>query len=218
MITDEGMDAIRERKQALREEARGRLRALTESQRTECSGSARKLLERHCIWTAAKKILFYAPLDGEVDVWPLLADAIRQGKEAYLPRFVGAGEPARTPDHANPGQFPGTYVICRITDPESEVRTGKYGIREPAESCFQGQLNWLDLTLVPGVAFDLNGCRLGRGKGYYDRLLADVSGTTCGVAFDEQIVESLPTEPHDVRLNCILTPTRWIELQAARGS
>ena len=73
-------------------------------------------------------------------------------------------------------------------------------------------LNRLDFILVPGVAFDLHGRRLGRGRGYYDILLAKVRGTTCGVAFDEQIVREVPVEPHDSDVNCILTPTRWIEL------
>ena len=73
-------------------------------------------------------------------------------------------------------------------------------------------LNRLDFVLVPGIAFDLQGRRLGRGKGYYDRLLAEVRGKTCGVAFDEQIVDEIPVEPHDIHVNCILTPTRWIEL------
>ena len=70
----------------------------------------------------------------------------------------------------------------------------------------------LDLVLVPGVAFDLHGRRLGRGRGYYDRLLSQVGGRTCGVAFDEQVVSEVPVEAHDVLLNCILTPTRWFEL------
>jgi 5-formyltetrahydrofolate cyclo-ligase len=73
-------------------------------------------------------------------------------------------------------------------------------------------LNRLDFILVPGVAFDLHGRRLGRGRGFYDQLLANVRGRTCGVAFDEQIVRDVPIEPHDVSLNCILTPTRWVEL------
>ena len=64
----------------------------------------------------------------------------------------------------------------------------------------------------PGVAFDLQGRRLGRGKGFYDRLLADLRGTICGVAFDEQIVSELPVGPTDISVNCILTPTRFIEL------
>ena len=93
-----------------------------------------------------------------------------------------------------------------------DLKTGQFGIREPADACPLIPLNRLDFVLVPGVAFDLQGRRLGRGKGYYDRLLAEVRGKTCGVAFDEQIVEELPLEPHDVLVNCILTPTRWIEL------
>jgi 5-formyltetrahydrofolate cyclo-ligase len=52
---------------------------------------------------------------------------------------------------------------------------------------------------------------LGRGKGFYDRLLPGVRGVTCGVAFDEQVFRELPSAPHDVHLSCILTPTRWIE-------
>ena len=110
------------------------------------------------------------------------------------------------------------YVACAVKEPGKELRTGQFGIREPIESCPELPLNRLDFVLVPGIAFDLQGRRLGRGKGYYDRLLAEVRGTTCGVAFDEQIVEELPVEPHDIHVNCILTPTRWIELRAARGS
>ncbi len=210
------MDGIHERKRTLRQEIRARLGTMTESERRVRSEAARTLLEQQRVWKEAASILFYAPMEGEVDVWQLLVDAVRQRKEAYLPRFVT--EPETGSGSRGDGRVEGRYVVCRIKDPQREVKTGKYDIREPVETCLAGQLNRLDLTLVPGIGFDLNGCRLGRGKGYYDRLLADVSGTTCGIAFDEQIVESLPTEPHDVRLNCILTPTRWIELQAARGS
>jgi len=112
----------------------------------------------------------------------------------------------------NPPPYAGGYTACRITDPEKDIRVGQFGIREPNARCEQISLNLLDLILTPGVAFDLHGWRLGRGKGFYDRLLAAVHGTTCGVAFDEQIVAQIPVEPHDTHVNCILTPTRWIEL------
>ena len=68
-----------------------------------------------------------------------------------------------------------------------------------------------DWLFIPGLGFDLKGARLGRGKGFYDRLLADVRGSKCGVAFDEQLVATVPVGPRDIPLNCILTPTRWIE-------
>ena len=149
------------------------------------------------LWHEAQSILFYAPMVGELDVWPLLEQALAAGKTAALPRWEAATK---------------AYVACQVRDPVQDVRTGHYGIREPAPRCAGDVLNRLDLILVPGVAFDLHGRRLGRGKGFYDQLLATVRGTTCAVAFDEQIVRAVPVEPHDIILNCILTPTRWIEL------
>ncbi len=93
---------------------------------------------------------------------------------------------------------------------EREVRLGYFGIREPVASCEEITFNRLSLVLVPGLAFDPHGRRLGRGRGYYDRLLANVRSVTCGVAFDGQLVPEVPADAHDVRLNCVLTPTRWM--------
>ena len=98
-----------------------------------------------------------------------------------------------------------------MTHPQRDLIIGKFGIREVAELSPEMALNQLDLALAPGVAFDPHGRRLGRGKGFYDRLLAGVCGTKCGVAFDEQLVDAVPVGPLDIPLNCILTPTRWIE-------
>ncbi len=141
--------------------------------------------------------MFFAPLPGELDIWPLAQKALTEGKTISLPRFDAAT---------------GRYATGRVEDLQSDLRVGRYGIREPVPACPRSALNRLDLLLVPGVAFDPHGHRLGRGKGFYDQLLAAVRGTTCGVAFDEQLVRQVPVGPHDVRLNCILTPTRWIEL------
>jgi len=74
-------------------------------------------------------------------------------------------------------------------------------------------LSRLDLILVPGVAFDLCGCRLGRGGGFYDRLLAETHGVKCGIAFDEQITGEVPTGEHDLQMDFILTPTRCVETE-----
>jgi 5-formyltetrahydrofolate cyclo-ligase len=192
---------------------------MPDADRLAHSNNARQLLERQGFWKAAGRILFYAPLSGELDVWPLFEDAVRAGKEAYLPRFVGEKPlkrfqdgPAKAPlkrDVKGNGQ---RYVACAVRDLQKDLKTGQFGIREPVEGRPEIALNRLDFVLVPGIAFDLQGRRLGRGKGYYDRLLAEVRGKTCGVAFDEQIVDEIPVEPHDIHVNCILTPTRWIEL------
>ncbi len=92
----------------------------------------------------------------------------------------------------------------------TEIKTGKFGVREPGPTCGEISLDQFDLVLVPGMAFDLSGNRLGRGRGFYDRLLAKVSGIKCGVAFDFQLLERIPTEPHDAKVDFMLTPSRCV--------
>jgi 5-formyltetrahydrofolate cyclo-ligase len=195
-------DATQQAKAALRTKIATELKKLTALERAALAIKACALLEQQAVWRSAKVLLFYAPLPDEPDLWRLLEDALASGKTVALPRF-------------HPEQ--GAYVACHITRAGSDLQTGKFGIREPRESCSIIPLNRLDLVLVPGVAFDLNGHRLGRGKGYYDRLLADAAGSACGVAFDQQIVSQVPSELHDVRLSCILTPTRWHEVTGPRA-
>jgi 5-formyltetrahydrofolate cyclo-ligase len=224
--------SIQNEKLVLRHKVGERVRGISAEIRRASSALARERLASQERWNRAETILGYAPIAGELDVWPLLLEALREGKRVFLPRFV-AGKPLkrfpqqrsgstllkqgvneRGPGGAGPKQVgsDGVYVACEIKSPEKDVLSGRFGIREPGESCAEIELNRLDFTLVPGVAFDLQGRRLGRGKGFYDRMLAAVRGTTCGVAFDEQIVGEVPVEPHDTRVNCILTPTRWFEL------
>jgi 5-formyltetrahydrofolate cyclo-ligase len=185
-------------KAAQRKEIRARLKAMSAEQRATASAHACALLEKQSVWERAKLLFFYAPLPSELDLWPLLRDSLAAGKTVALPRFDAATQ---------------RYVACQITDAARDLQDGQFGIREPAGDCIAVPPNRLDLVLVPGVAFDVHGRRLGRGKGFYDQLLASVRGTTCGVAFDEQIVDAVPVEPHDVHLNCILTPTRWLEFK-----
>lgn len=183
-------------KSAMRRQVRALLNAMTPEQRALESKRARALLERQEKWIQARSILLYAPLPEEPDVWPLVETSLAAGRIVTLPRFDPITD---------------QYVAGRVQDPEKDLRSGRFGIREPTDECAVVPWNRLDFLLVPGVAFDLRGGRLGRGKGCYDRLLALARGTTCGVAFEEQIVDGIPVEPHDVLLNCILTPSRWIE-------
>jgi 5-formyltetrahydrofolate cyclo-ligase len=188
---------IEQGKRAMRREVAAKLRELTPAKRENASDHARALLEGQRVWQEARAVLFYAPLPYELDVWGLVEKALAAGKTVGLPRFEAETE---------------SYIPCRVENLAEDIEEGRYGIREPAGRCARLAINGLDLILAPGVAFDMRGCRLGRGKGYYDRLLAAARGQVCGVAFDEQIVREVPAEPHDVFVNCILTPTRWIEL------
>ncbi len=99
----------------------------------------------------------------------------------------------------------------------SELSSRTLNILEPVSEIREDSSRWLeigdvDLVLVPGLAFDPNGNRLGRGKGYYDRLLSQSSSRTAlvALAFEEQILERLPVEPHDVKMDYIVTENRVI--------
>ena len=146
---------------------------------------------------SARTILFFAPLPNEIDLWPLLEESVPAGKTVALPWFDPATQ---------------TYLARRVENPAGEIVAGKFGVREPASSCVEIPPGKFDLVLVPGVAFDLSGNRLGRGRGFYDRLLEKVSGIKCGVAYDFQLLEKIPAEPHDARVNFVLTPARGAKI------
>ena len=189
----------------LKRELRGRLRArLAEyplARRAEASARACLLLSEQRVWREAKTVLFYAPLGDELDLLPLLREGLAAGKAVALPGLAAGS---------------GVYEVFQIQDLAADCARGKFGVLEPKPDCPPLPLNLLDMALVPGIGFDLAGYRLGRGGGYYDRLLSRITGAKCGVALDEQVVPQVPVEPHDIRLNYILTPTRWLETPGER--
>lgn len=183
-------------KSQLRQEMRRILQGISAEARIQCSKGVCQQLERHDAWRQASSVLFYAALGDELDLGNLLETALLEKKLVALPQF-------------DPGT--GAYRASAVTTPVRELRAGRYGIPEPDSSASLIPLKQLDLILVPGLAFDLNGRRLGRGGGYYDRLLEHVNGLKCGVAFEAQLRDCLPIEDHDVLLNCLVTPARWLE-------
>ncbi len=96
-------------------------------------------------------------------------------------------------------------ILRQYTGPECMVAGEQFGIGEPAGSPEYTELNNIDLIIVPGVAFDRAGNRMGRGRGFYDRLLKTTpNALKIGVAFNFQILESIPTEPFDVKMDRIV--------------
>ena len=180
-------------KSGLRELIRARLKTIPVAERAAASAQLCSQIAAEKFFTDAQTILFFAPLPDEPDIWSLLSTALSAGNTVALPRFDSATQ---------------SYAAVRVRDLQNDIVIGQFGIREPSPACPLVPLNQLDLVLVPGVAFDASGRRLGRGKGFYDRLLPLAGGVKCGVAFDWQIVVDVPAAPHDVTLNCILTPTR----------
>lgn len=181
-------------KDVLREQIRNALQKMSSAVRMAESIQLCDRLEPQL--QSARTILFFAPLPDEPDVWPLLEKLLPTKKTCALPAFDLTSQ---------------TYSARQVRDLMTDLFVGKFGVREPSAACPKIPLGDLDLILVPGVAFDLSGRRLGRGKGFYDRLLTSVRGLKCGVAFDQQIVKEVASETHDIRMDFIATPARCIK-------
>ena len=188
---------IRDEKSELRKKIRAKIKIIKPEKRQSDSATLCSNLKEQTFFQKSGSILFFAPLPDEPDLWPLLNEMLAGKKMVALPCF---------------DEDEGIYQARHITDIHVEILSGKFGIREPAPTCVAIPLADLDVVLVPGVAFDSNGHRLGRGKGYYDRLLQDFAGAKIGIAFDEQMVGEVPLENNDVKMDWILTPTRCLKV------
>ena len=140
---------------------------------------------------AAKSILFYASMPGEVDTLLMIEKACFLGKRVALP-IVEKNQ---------------RKLIPTLISSMKDVHKGTYGIHEPLLDLDKAlALKDIDAVIVPGLAFDRQNHRLGRGAGYYDRFLSTLpkTVTTVGLAFDFQLTDSLPIEAHDVRLAFVI--------------
>lgn len=149
-------------------------------------------------FSAAKRILFYASFRSEVDTIDLIKLSLHLGKIAVLPRVCRKENILRL------------YEIKSI----NELASGYMWILEPpVDETKLRKMSDIDLVIIPGAAFDTQGNRLGYGAAYYDKLLATMENKIPIVApaYEEQIVEKIPAEPHDIRVDKIITDKRVIE-------
>ncbi len=159
-------------------------------------------ITRSPLFSEAATFVLYAAKDNEPDTWLILERALKDGRRVLFPKIL-SNEP--------------TLSLVRVRDRE-ELRPGTFGILEPsgAEMVSPALLE-RTLICVPGVAFSLSGQRLGRGGGYYDRLLAAANpqAITVGLAYSFQMLDRLPQSPHDRRLGFIVTAS---VIHSAAGS
>ena len=178
-------------KGALRKLVRERLNAETQDH-DDCSWQ--KFLASK-LFRDSSAIVGYIAIQKELPLKTILDAALSQGKALFLPRFIDD-----------------KYVLARVDNLTECLVAGRYNIPEPADWCpTPSRLPENTLWLVPGLAFDQKGRRLGRGGGFYDRLLADFPfGISIGVCRDCQILPEVPADTFDVPMQALLTPTRWI--------
>ena len=192
-------DALHELKSTLRAALRAHAKIIPANERAAASTQLCDRLAQEKFFQNAQTILFFAPLADEPDVWPLLEKTLAAGRTLALPRFNRTTK---------------SYEAVAVQNLATDLIPGHFSVREPAAHCPVVAWNRLDLLLVPGLGFDARGTRLGRGQGHYDRLLSLAGGVKCGLAFDWQVLAEIPAAPHDVTLNCILTPTRRLPCAA----
>ena len=158
------------------------------------SDAVMEMLCEHPEYKKSKKILFYWSMDDEVFTKQTVIQAYNEGKEVYLPVVEG--------DNLRIRLFEGAAAM---------VAGESFSIPEPSNDSPEVFIDDIDLVVVPGVAFDAQCSRMGRGKGYYDRLLSAATKEgrpyTIGVCFDFQLVPKVPVEECDKPLDCVISET-----------
>ena len=154
----------------------------------------------------ATMILGFMPMNDEVDIVPLMKQALKDKKKVAVPKMAKSGNDM---DFYLIDDFDGDFTS-----------DNKYNIREPSENCTKlspDQIPSDALIFVPGLVFNLEGARLGRGKGYYDKYLARVPDRdkriVCGVCFTICVTKAVPIEKNDVRVNYLLNEYGFIPLR-----
>ena len=169
---------------------------------------AASLLCKAKIWSCFSVILIFLSMEGEVDTEPLIEAALGEGKKVFVPLVNGE-----------------SLEFFRIYSSKGPWAISRFGIREPLDlepdkilkkNKFDNE-NFPALIISPGLAFDLNGKRLGRGRGFYDRFFAELDSEEkkyfpLGLCMDFQLVENVPMEENDRKMDAVLTGTSLTDI------
>lgn len=196
--------ALREAKFALRARCLARRDALPERVHAGASAAIVAGIVALPSWIAAPAVLLTLPFRSEWNTRPLVDAAFAAGKAVILPRV-------------NPATR--MLELRALRDVAADVELGYLGIPEPRATCPAVAVAAVRWTLVPGVAFGIDGARLGYGGGYYDRLLSELGADVPRVAgaFELQLADPVPVAGHDLRVDTIVTEQRTIRCADARA-
>ena len=147
----------------------------------------RRVLDNE-VYRAAGTLFVYWSTEDEIDTHAIIADALRQGKQVCVPKCL-----------------PGHRMQPRRILSERDLTEESFGIAEPGLHCPPVLPTEIDLCIVPALACDRTGARLGYGGGFYDRFLPHTTAYCMVLCARERILPQLPVQPHDVRCNCIIT-------------
>ena len=182
-----------------KEEVRRRIKAqksiLEENERVSAAQAVFDMLEQTAAFMLSDHILMYHSLPDELPTTAFL-DKWSGRKHFYLPRVNGLN-------------------LEILPYDRSRLALGAFHIEEPTGDETVG-IDDIELVVVPAVGYDSRGNRVGRGKGYYDRLLAESKAAKVGVAYDFQVVDEIDSEPHDVKVDIVITDKAWYHVASGR--
>lgn len=139
-------------------------------------------------YDSAKTICSYVSFCSEVETYDIIKESIAAGKRVIVPKI----------------DLVHKVLLLSEINSFDELKQGAYGILEP-DMIRPANIDEIDLFIVPGIAFDRAGNRLGRGKGYYDKLLSSTSSVKIGLAYEIQLEKEIPHDNHDIKIDIVLT-------------
>lgn len=189
-------DQVKRQKQEFRVQMKEKLKNMTCTDYTLLNEKVLQRFFELSMIKQARKIMIYYSIEREVATIPMIERLLQQDKQVYLP-------------------------ICRADkDLDAGLITGleglverKFKLKEPAPGGIILSPEELEVIVIPGLAFDRKGYRLGHGVGYYDRFLVKThpKSRKIGLAYDFQVISQLPADGYDIPVNGILTPNTWLD-------
>jgi len=183
-------------KENLRKEIKEKRRKISKEEQRKKSKEIKEKLFSLLEYKFTETILYYISFDSEVFTHEIVKEALNE-KRVVVPII-------------NKEDF--SLILSELKDWD-DLEVGSYGILEPKkEKINKVAINEIDLIIVPGIAFDMNGNRLGQGKGYYDRLLKNSNAVKIALAYEIQIVDKVPTKENDIPVDMIISEKRIIKI------
>ncbi len=189
---------IQEQKKKIRQQIRSDIKR---AETNACGEKAALFLASLRQYCEAETVLSYLPLGDEISTEAIHNTVLRDGKKLALPRIIG-----NTMDY---------YFLDSEKPLSAQIEKGDYGIWEPAENLKKLSITDIDASffiIFPGRAFTKDGRRLGRGKGFYDSYFKPFSNELkeakpffAGLCYEVQILDELPSEEHDIGMDCVIT-------------
>ena len=149
-------------------------------------------LKKNSSFINSQNIACYFPIGSEVNTHSMMLDILKQGKNLLLPKIIDGNI-----------QF---YIVPNL----EKLEKGSFEIMEPKDSCAKAEK--IDCVLIPTVGVSKLGVRLGYGKGYYDRFLLSTDAVKISLTYSKQIVKSIPSDSHDIKINWIITEDQNIKI------